>query len=202
MKRVRHSTALRVTVLITTILFWLFLVWGLYFKFGKASTIEFNHFQLHQYSTKERFLLDIIPFEIRASHLNPKMAVVEIFLNGFVMAPFGILFNFVDRRPKVWKHLLIVFGISLTFEIVQFCTLIGGFATADLIMNTLGYFIGFALYHLIFKRLPDKFNLVLFTIVNLLFVAILVYATITIIEMWDLLKKLLSTNHFEILPLK
>ena len=130
------------------------------------------------------------------------MAVVEIFLNGFVMAPFGILFNFVDRRPKVWKHLLIVFGISLTFEIVQFCTLIGGFATADLIMNTLGYFIGFALYHLIFKRLPDKFNLVLFTIINLLFVAILVYATITIIEMWDLLKKLLSTNHFEILPLK
>lgn len=202
MKKANHSTALRITVLISTFLFVLLLVWAIYLKFGRAYSIEFNHYRLHEYSAKERFLLDIIPFEIGDHHTNPKMAVVEIFLNGLVMAPFGVLFNIIDKRPRVLKHLLIVFLISLTFEIVQFCTLIGGFATADLIMNTLGYFIGYGIYHLIFKRLPDKANLIIFAIVNVLFIGILIYAVTTIIVIWDLLVKILTTNHFKLLPLK
>ena len=202
MKKANHSTALRITVLISTFLFVLLLVWVIYLKFGRAYSIEVNHYRLHEYSAKERFLLDIIPFEIGDHHYNPKMAVVEIFLNGLVMAPFGVLFNIIDKRPRVLKHLLIVFLISLTFEIVQFCTLIGGFATADLIMNTLGYFIGYGIYHLIFKRLPDKANLIIFAIVNVLFIGILIYAVTTIIAIWDLLVKILTTNHFKLLPLK
>lgn len=202
MKKANHSTALRITVLISTFLFVLLLVWAIYLKFGRAYSIEVNHYRLHEYSAKERFLLDIIPFEIGDHHTNPKMAVVEIFLNGLVMAPFGVLFNIIDKRPRVLKHLLIVFLISLTFEIVQFCTLIGGFATADLIMNTLGYFIGYGIYHLIFKRLPDKANLIIFAIVNVLFIGILIYAVTTIIAIWELLVKILTTNHFKLLPLK
>ncbi|MBO7149327.1 MAG: VanZ family protein [Clostridia bacterium] len=202
MEKAEHSTRLRALVVATIVLFSLVLVWVIYFKFGNAFTIEFNHYQLHQFSTKERFLLDIIPFKISRYHSNSKTAIIEILLNGLVMAPFGILFNIIDKKPKIFKHIIIVFCISLTFEVVQFCTLIGGFNTTDLIMNTLGYFIGLAIYRLIIKNLSERVNMIIFTIANAILVALLVYATITIIEVWDILEKILSTNHFKILPLE
>ena len=50
------------------------------------------------------------------------------------------------------RDLGICFLISLFFELLQLFTMIGNFATMDLITNVAGYFVGLVFYELIFKK--------------------------------------------------
>ena len=197
-----HSKKLRVLALVSTITFFIFLIWSLYFKFGLSSTIAFQHNNLHQFTGYERFMLDFNPFVINPLHPNKVEFLIEVFLNCMVTAPLGVMLNVIDKRPKIWKHLLIVLLFSLFIETTQFCTLIGGFATLDIIMNVLGYLVGFAVYHLIIKRLPERVNVALFSLANALLLAATVCAIITIIDMKNLLIDIFSENHLETIPWK
>ena len=86
-----------------------------------------------------------------------------------------------DKAIKWKKHILICFVISLTFEIVQLFTVIGGFASDDLLMNTLGYFGGALMYKLIFSIFNDKINYYFFIACNIIMICVLVFAVITLI---------------------
>ena len=197
-----HSQKLKTIVWITTILYFLFLIWVLYLKFGQYSTIAMQHANLHQFTGYERLMIDINPFKLSPMHSDKRQAVIEIILNAFVTFPLGVALNIIDKKPKLWKHLIIVFSFSLIIECLQFVTLIGGFTPSDLIMNTLGCVIGYIIYHVIVKRLPDRVNVTIFTIANAILSASLVYAVITIIDIKELLKEIFSVNHLTTIPWK
>ena len=190
MKGKAQSKELKVLAVIGSVLFGLFLIWGLWLKFGMEDLVAFNYSRLLELTTKERFMLDIEPFVRKPYHSETYW--LEVVLNGFVLAPFGVAFNVIDKKRRVWLHLLICFLFSLGMETLQFFTMIGGFATSDIIMNTLGYFVGFIAYHLIFRWLPNKLNIGIFVLVIAILCGALVYAVISVINMKDVLVMILS----------
>ena len=111
-----HSKNLKTIVWVTTILYFLFLIWVLYLKFGQYSTIAMQHANLHQFTGYERLMIDINPFKLSPMHSDKRQAVIEIILNAFVTFPLGVALNIIDKKPKLWKHLIIVFSFSLIIE--------------------------------------------------------------------------------------
>ncbi|WP_018931195.1 VanZ family protein [Gracilibacillus lacisalsi] len=68
------------------------------------------------------------------------------------MCPLGILFPILSTKRK--ESLLIIgipFFLSLTIEVIQLVTQLGVFDVDDLILNTLGGFLGFRLLT-VFKK--------------------------------------------------
>ncbi len=166
---------LRRTVLVTTVMYVWLLAWALWLKLNDNGTITLNYSWLSKMTLEERFLYDLIPFQVRFDHFNQ---IIQFPLNAIVFAPFGVLFNLLFKKKSILRDVLICFCISLGIEILQLFSIIGSFATADLIMNTLGYFIGLAVYQLIFKKLSVKFNLFFFMAVNIPVLAVVIFSVI------------------------
>lgn len=171
--------ALRREALITISMYLLLLFWALWLKFNDFYLPRLNYQWLKLMSVKERFLYDIIPFQVRFDYQNQ---IKEIFLNGIVFAPFGVLLNHLFPKKNIWRDLVICFGVSLSIETVQLFSLIGSFATTDLIMNTLGYFIGLGVYHLIFKKRSLSGMVWFYRAVNVIIFPLSVWAIITTVN--------------------
>ena len=159
---------------ITLVLFLLFLLWGLWLKFNDIYMIKMNYINLLSHlSLRERFLYDIVPFQYKFDVFNQ---IKETIYNSFIFIPIGIFLNILFDKKNILRDILICFGISLSIELLQLFTMIGSFSSSDLIMNTLGYFLSLPIYYLIIKKLPLKFNIILFLTSNILLSIILVYA--------------------------
>ncbi len=161
-----NDVTLRRLAIVCTVQFSLFLVWALWLKFNDMYSITQNYSWLSKMNIAERFRYDLIPFIIRYDHFRQ---ILQLFCNGLVFTPFGILLNLIFKKENIWRDLLICFTASLTIELVQLFTVIGAFATADLIMNTLGYLIGYAIYKLVFLKLEIKRRVISFEIACSLF---------------------------------
>ena len=116
------------------------LFWALWLKFNDFSMAASNYRWLSKMTVKERFLYDIIPFQVRYEILKE---LLQFPANALVFAPLGVVLPYAFKKKNIWRDVAVCFGISLSIELVQLFTCIGSFATADLIMNTLGYFIGY-----------------------------------------------------------
>lgn len=172
------NTLTWLVILATIIYIWL-LIWALWLKFNDNHTITLNYSWLSQMTLCERFLYDIIPFNIRFDHARQ---IMQLFYNTIVFIPFGVLLNLIFKKINLWRDIIICFCFSLFIELLQLFTLIGGFATHDLIMNTLGYFIGFLIYTIIFKKASIKFNIIFFIIVNIIITGVTVFSIINTIQ--------------------
>ena len=172
----------KVIINITLILFIILLVWIIYFKMGDTEMIYLNHSWLKKLSIKDRFLYDLVPFKLR---YDITRQFIEVLLNAVVFAPFGVILSLRSEKIQVIRHSLFCFLLSLGFELIQLFTTIGSFATADLIMNTMGYFIGLLIYQIFFKKASTKFNIIFFTIINVLMIVILIYGISVIISKWE-----------------
>lgn len=175
-----YAKRLKVVTMIVIILYILFFVWALYFKFGDIDEVRYVSSHTGKMSLKERFLFDIIPFDFSNTHQKWLHFLLNI-LNFIVFIPLGVALCIKDKAIKWKKHILICFVISLTFEIVQLFTVIGGFASDDLLMNTLGYFGGALIYKLIFSKFNDKINYYIIIACNIIIICVLVFAVITLI---------------------
>ena len=94
--------------------------------------------------------------------------VREMILNVVVFIPFGVLLSVNLKRATFWRKLASVFVFSLAVETIQFILAIGITDATDVITNTLGGFLGLALYDTAKKRIDDekldRFMLILGTI--------------------------------------
>lgn len=114
------------------ILFWMFL------GFGRISRFDSYHFSL----TMTRFPLWIPKYFSYYSLKNWVFALGN--LVAFV--PFGVLIplNFPASSKQFLKSVLL-FAISITIlETLQMISLLGSFDIADIVVNTLGFSIGYA----------------------------------------------------------
>ena len=122
-----------------------------------------NYFRVHyaSYSWEKAYEnSNFIPFKsIRDIYTHP--AAYEFKVNnhagnilGFV--PLGLLLALLfERLQHPGKLILAVFIISLFFEVLQFVSGLGIFDVDDLLLNSLGGFIGYGLFTL-FKRLRTR----------------------------------------------
>ena len=178
-----YKKKIKILSISVMILYLLFFVWALYFKFGYIDYVRECSSGLSELTTKERFLFDIIPFDFGNTHQKFLHFIINI-LNLLIFIPFGIILMF-NENVKWKKQALICFAISLIFEVTQFFTLIGGFASDDLLMNTLGYFVSISIYNLIFKKLKDKTKYYILVVSNFILLPIVIYSFINIVPIFD-----------------
>lgn len=102
--------------------------------------------------------ISLIPFRTLFQYIkelfsgrNPaeaRHAFINIFGNILLFVPFGVLLPLIWKRLRTVLWLLLCFAAAIVFiEAVQLFTLRGACDIDDLILNTLGAFFGFLLFH-------------------------------------------------------
>lgn len=180
---------LRREVIYATVLYVFILLWMLIFKFSNAEMLARNYKNLSELNLRERFLWDIVPFYTRQNHTLQRL---EFVANSLVFAPFGVLLNYLFKKRCIIRDFALCAGFSLAVEVFQLYTLLGGFATADLIMNSLGYFVGLVLYYLIFKKRTVKTCIWTCRIANAIFLPLFIYALVTTLQNGELILSILT----------
>ena len=165
------------------------LFWALWLKFNDFHMVVLNYQWLSKMTVKERFLYDIVPFQIRFDFFNQ---FVQFPANAIIFAPLGVFLPYVFKKKNIWRDVAVCFGVSLAIEIVQLFTVIGSFATVDLIMNTIGYFIGFALYKLLCSKLSLRATVWSCRAVNAVLLIALIAVVVTTINNWNLIVAILT----------
>ena len=181
--------ALQREVVFATILYLFILLWGLCLKFSSAEMLARNYKNLSELNLRERFLWDIVPFYTRQNHTVQRL---EFVANSLVFAPFGVLLNYLFKKRNILRDFALCVGLSLSIEVFQLFTLLGGFATADLIMNSLGYFLGLGVYYLIFKKRTIKTCIWTCRVANFIFLPLFIYALVTTLQNGELIVAILT----------
>lgn len=185
-----NEKTLRRLVAAAMIMYSWILIWALVFKMGNETILKNLYANLKDLTLKERILWDIIPFNYRPEEGRLANLIMDTVLNCFAFAPFGVFLSYVFKKSNVLRDFLICFGFSAFIEILQLVTMLGNPATEDLITNTFGYFIGFGLYMLLFKRLSQKHTVITAVIVNIIFAVASVYAIVSTVGAAELIFKI------------
>lgn len=179
------EATLKRQALTTTFLFSWILIWALVFKLGSELLLVGNYTNLKDMTIEERILWDLIPFNYRGEGEYKLKLIMDTVLNCFVFAPLGVTLCYTFKKVNVWRNAAICLAFSVGVELLQLITTLGNPATEDLITNTVGCFIGFGLYHLIFKRISVKNSVRTLAIVNVLLVLASIFAIVTIGTAWE-----------------
>lgn len=144
-------------------LYILLLLWLVLFKFS------LNISSVLDYQTRS---INLLPFaDASRDNLRGWIYNVVIFI------PFGLLLSVNFKRANFWQKLTCVLIFSLAIEITQFVLMIGVSDITDIITNTLGGFLGLALYDLSKKyadnKKLDRFIVVAGTILLIVFILLL-----------------------------
>ena len=180
---------LRREVIYATGLYTFILFWIVCLKFGNAEMLARNYKNLSELTLEERFLWDIVPFYTRQNHT---LQWLEFFANSLIFAPFGVLLNYMFAKRNILRDFALCLGLSLCIEVFQLFTLLGGFATVDLIMNCLGYFVGLGIYYLIFKKRTMKICIWTCRVANFVFLVLFIYAFGTTLQNGELILAILK----------
>ena len=119
----------------------LILLWLVLFKFSYHPVAVIRDFQTRS--------LNLIPFAWAQKG--------EVISNIIAFIPFGVMFGVNFKETAFRYKIAVIFAFSLAVEIIQYVLAIGATDITDLIMNTLGGFIGLALYDLASKETNDRF---------------------------------------------
>src|SRR5687767_11266985 len=106
------------------------LLWLVLFKFSYDPFAVISDFQTRS--------INLIPFT--RAHKS------EMVSNIFAFIPFGVMLG-LNFKQVIFKYkIAVIFAFSLAAEIIQFALAIGVADVTDIIMNTLGGFMGLAGY--------------------------------------------------------
>ena len=181
----------KLAILATAMLAWI-LVWALVLKMGSEIMLERNYYNISALTLKERILWDLVPFQYRGAEEWQLRQMVATVLNCFVLAPFGVTLCYVFKKENVWRNAALCLGFAVCIEALQLLTVVGNPATEDLITNTLGCFIGYGLYKLIFSRLNPKQTTWFLIILNIILALAVVFSIVTTAIAFDTIIKVLT----------
>ena len=94
---------------------------------------------------------------------NPWLAIYNILGNIIVFIPYGMYLPIIKKSNRLGENMSVVLLTSLIIEIIQYIFNVGAFDVDDLILNTLGGFIGISAYFImlkIFKRREKAKNVI------------------------------------------
>lgn len=119
----------------------LILLWLVLFKFSYDPVAVIRDFQTRS--------LNLIPFA--QAHRSEMISNIVAFI------PFGVMLG-VNFKQVVFRYKLgVIFAFSVVVEIIQYCLAIGATDITDIIMNTLGGFMGLAVYAAVSKHTNDRY---------------------------------------------
>ncbi|WP_157801893.1 VanZ family protein [Gracilibacillus salitolerans] len=105
---------------------------------------------------------NIIPFSTIGTYLfnynsyNPNIWFYNTFGNILLFVPMGILLPILSTKlTRLLLTIGITFLLSLTIEIIQLVTQLGVFDVDDILLNTLGGYVGFLIFVLFKNKKKD-----------------------------------------------
>ena len=117
------------------------LLWLVLFKFSYDPFTVIRDFQTRS--------VNLIPFAWARNG--------EMIANLFAFIPFGVMLG-VNFKQVAFRHkIVVIFAFSLVLEIIQYALAIGVTDITDLIMNTLGGFVGLAVYTAVSNDTNDRY---------------------------------------------
>ena len=117
---------------------------------------------------------------------------MDTVMNCFVFVPIGVALGYLFKKTNVLRDAALCLAFSLFIETIQLITMLGNPATEDLITNLVGYFIGFALYRLLFARLSTGHSICLLSVVNITFAIVTVFSLVTTVGAAELILKIIT----------
>lgn len=197
----------KILSIIIFIIYILLLIWVVMFKCNLIFSISKTYEYFGSFTLRERFLFFIVPFEdyVKGPFLEQIDIIIEDdILNVAIFVPMGLYLTLFLKKFRLLKVVVITFSISLFFEVFQLFSLIGSFATKDLITNTLGAIIGYLACILLYRENNHPIKYIIFNIISiiviLIFMPILIYGIINTIKHFDvyvdvLLRKYVIPNN-------
>ena len=119
----------------------LILLWLVLFKFAYDPFAVIRNFHTRS--------LNLIPFSYAIRN--------EMIANIVAFIPFGVMLGVNFKQLAFRYKIALIFAFSLAVEITQYVLAIGVTDITDLIMNTLGGFIGLAAYAAISRRADERY---------------------------------------------
>ena len=117
-----------------------------------------NQFHLKVFSKEHFEMVNIIPFKtiisiferLSNNTINTDIVVTNIVSNLLLFLPMGMALPvlFKNKFNSFWKTIISIIVLIVIVEIIQFLTFRGSADIDDLILNTLGASLGYALVHL------------------------------------------------------
>lgn len=147
-------TKQRKTLLAITMLYTLFILYFMFFAFGRGDTVDST--------TGFTFILgldNIFKLPSLVELLHPSVMDLVAFGNIFAFAPFGILIPWLYRTSFA-RFIALFFLTILVLETLQALTFLGSFDLNDALQNTLGAAVGYGVYKLGFRSQSLRRNLV------------------------------------------
>lgn len=120
------------------------LVWIILLKMG-VSIGELDHIRS----------INLIPFHYD-NETNTAYHVREVVENVLVFVPFGIYLSMIVTKMPAWKRILLMGGVSLGLEVMQYVLAVGCSDITDVITNTCGGALGVGFYWLLLKMFKNK----------------------------------------------
>lgn len=127
----------------------------LFFSPYRQAAYEMNSAGEHPYN--------LVPFKtiydyIRASsHINTNIWVSNLFGNVLAFLPLGFFLPLFFKRMKSFlRSIVTVFLVTSAVEGIQFVTRVGSFDVDDIILNTAGGAIGYALFWIGFRLISKR----------------------------------------------
>ena len=155
---------LKVSIIISFSLYMLLLIWIIVFKFR----VDIS-------SLKYIRSINLVPFKSNG-YVN---GMRETFINIVLFIPFGMYLKYLFRNRK-FLNLWIIILTSFCFEVFQYILHIGVSDITDIIMNTLGGFVGIILVYFTFlvskKKNIEYLNKIVENV--LIFIPLIVFITL------------------------
>jgi glycopeptide antibiotics resistance protein len=101
-------------------------------------------------------VLNLIPFE--GSFRDGVLRLDEIVENVLIFVPLGLYLSMVKANWLFWKKTLVILGVTVAFEIIQYVFVIGRADVTDVLTNALGGMAGIGLHALLTKALKSRTN--------------------------------------------
>lgn len=105
---------------------------------------------------------NIIPFDSITNYLFAEdvgqrdFSFMNVFGNIMLFIPLGVYLPLIKRDKRIGISILFTFLISLSVEVIQYVFGIGASDIDDIILNTLGGFIGIVIFKALLYMLKDE----------------------------------------------
>lgn len=138
----KHKTIIRACSWFLFVVYVFFMVYFLFFSehFGRIPS-DTPHYNLKPFVEIKRFMKNMSNTKWSTS------AVINLLGNVVCFMPFGFVIPILSiRQRKLWKVTLLSFLCSFVVEVTQLISKLGVFDVDDLILNTIGGFLGYVLF--------------------------------------------------------
>lgn len=187
--RVFNEKLLKIFSIVIFICYFILLIWVVVFKCNYNSSMIKTYSYFSEMNLEERFKFFLVPFNdyfIEPFTQTRMNTFKDDILNIAIFIPLGLYVSYFIKNKKFLKTLGIAFALSVAFEMFQLFSLVGAFASKDLITNVLGAILGYLIFRLIYKKNNGVIRLTILNVLSIFvvitFVPIAIFAIVNTIQ--------------------